>query len=93
MAKRDFSNVMNEQLAARPSGWERFVFEINNERKRLATLGATELAHALFGGSAFTLYGDGQKLPKPMLDQGQEQKDYQAAPNPEQEQERGGRDM
>lgn len=91
MAKRDFSNVMNEQLARRTTGKNGFIADIKSEIKRLGTQGAMELAHALFAGSAFTPYGPGQYTPE---DKNREKggHDHQPA-QPEQQQERGGIEM
>lgn len=97
MAKRDFSDVMKEQLATRPTGLNRVVSEITSEVNRLAKHGATEMAHALFGGSAFTLYGEDQKRPRQYLSQGTPGHGvhgvHGATQQPEQQQERGGMEM
>ena len=94
MAARDFSDVMKEQLATRQTGWERFVSEITNEGKRLGTQGAMEMAQALFNGAAFTPYGPGQYTPTPEMDKATpEHGGHAATPQPEHEQERGGRGM
>ena len=94
MAQRDFSNVMNEQLARRTTGKNGVIKDISNEIKRLGTQGAMELAHVLFTGSAFTPYGPGQYDPKDKKqDQGVDNHQPAQTAQPEQQQERGGMEM
>jgi hypothetical protein len=51
-----------------------------------------EMAQALFNGAAFTPYGPGQYTPTPEMDKGGQEHEVQRV-EPQQEQERGGREM
>ena len=85
MSKRDFFEVMKERLAAIAPGLKNFGPQIGAELARQGRLGASEMAHLIFTGSAYTPYGPGQYMDEPNLDKaGQEQ---------EVEKERGGREM
>jgi len=90
MAKRDFGEVMKEALTALASGLENVGAEVGAELSRLGTQGAMEMAQALFNGGAFTPYGPGQYTPTPEVDKGLEHEVQKTEPN--QEQERGGRE-
>lgn len=59
------------------------VQEIGAELGRLGVQGQAEAANALFNGSAFVPYGEGQRGVEPEV--------QQAAPEVQQEMERGGR--
>lgn len=85
MAARDFFEVM-KGLAP---GLKNFGPEVGAELSRLGTQGAMELAQALFNGAAFTPYGPGQYTPTPELEKGSPQ----VEPQPQQELDRGGREM
>lgn len=51
-----------------------FGSEVGAELGRMGKQGAAELAHALFSGSAYVPYGDGQNSPSPEIEKpGQEQ--------------------
>jgi hypothetical protein len=72
--------------------------EIGMELQRLGTQGAMELASAIFNGHAFVPYGPGQYTPSPGHgvhgpEQGQQQRQEQGRQEPEQQRERGGREM
>jgi hypothetical protein len=92
MAKRDFVEVMKEAITAIAPGLENVGPQISAELSRLGTQGAMEMAQALFNGAAFTPYGPGQYTPTPEVDKGGQEHDVQKA-KPQQEQERGGREM
>ncbi len=94
MAARDFFEVMKETVNAIAPGLKNIGPQVEAETERLIKLGAAEIAHALFGGSAFTLYGDGQKSQTPWLVQGPpEHGVHDTTPQPEQQQDRGGIEM
>ncbi len=98
MAARDFFEVMKETVNTIAPGLKNFGPEVGAELSRLGTQGAMEMAQALFNGAAFTPYGPGQYTPTPELGKGmpegtQEHGVHGAAAQPEQERERGGREM
>jgi hypothetical protein len=92
MAMRDFVEVMKEAITAIAPGLENVGPQVSAELSRLGTQGAMEMAQALFNGAAFTPYGPGQYTPTPEVDKGGQELDVQKA-EPQQEQERGGREM
>ena len=90
MAAREFFEVMKEAISAIAPGLENIGPEVGAELSRLGTQGQMEIANALFNGSAFVPYGPGQYTPMPELNQGVQE---QGVEQPEQQQERGGREM
>lgn len=84
MAARDFFEVMK----ALAPGLKNFGPEISAELSRLGTQGSMEMAQALFNGAPFTPYGPGQYTPTPELP-----KESRQAEPPQQELDRGGREM
>ena len=94
MAERDFSDVMKETMNTIALGLKKIGPDVGHELKRLHSLGATELANALFSGSAFTLYGPNNERPTPNLDKGSQEHEHGVhGATSEPEQERGGREM
>lgn len=89
---RDFSEVMTETMNTIAPGLKKIGPDIGDELKRLHSLGATELANALFSGSAFTLYGPNNEQPTRETDKGGLEHGVHGATS-EPEQERGGREM
>jgi len=75
LAKQLFSGIKETAQAIAP-GLKDLGPEIGAEMKRMGAQGASELAHALFSGSAYVPYGTGQ----------------QPAKEQEHQQERGGRE-
>jgi hypothetical protein len=92
MAKRDFFEVMKEAITAIAPGLENVGPQVSAELSRLGTQGALEMAQALFNGGAFTPYGPGQYTPTPEVDKGGQEHEVQKS-EPNQEQDRGGREM
>jgi hypothetical protein len=93
-AKRDFSDVMKETLAAMAPGLKNIGPQVGAELSRLGTQGAAEMAQALFNGAAFTPYGQGQiPATADLGKESQEQEIQKAELHPEPEQERGGMEM
>ncbi len=92
MAERGFFEVMKEAITAIAPGLENIGPQVSAELSRLGTQGAMEMAQALFNGAAFTPYGPGQYTPTPELDKGGQEPEVQKT-QPQQEQERGGREM
>ena len=90
----NFFEVMAEALNALAPGLKKFGPDVSKELKRLTTQGAMESAHALYNGTAFTLYGPGQYPPKTEIGKGVHgQVNTEMEPQPQAEQERGGREM
>lgn len=92
MAAREFFEVMAETLNALAPGLKNAGPEVSAELSRLGTQGAMEMAQALFNGAAFTPYGPGQYTPTPELNQGGQEQGVEQ-PEPQQQLERGGREM
>jgi hypothetical protein len=92
MATRNFADVMKDALAALTPALKNAGAEIGAEISRLGTQGSMEMAQALFNGAAFTPYGPGQYTPTPEVGTGVHGPEVQA-PEPQQEQERGGIEM
>jgi hypothetical protein len=92
MAARDFFDVMKEKLDTLAPGLKNMGPELSAELSRLGTQGALEMAQALFNGAAFTPYGPGQYTPTPELDKGGQEQGRQIT-EPQQQQERAGREM
>jgi hypothetical protein len=94
MAKRDFFDVIKEQIAAIAPGLKNLAPDIAAELSRLNTQGTMELASALFGNGAFVPYGPGQYTPKPEI--GKENPQQEASKGEaqkEHEREHSGREM
>jgi hypothetical protein len=92
MAARDFFEVMKVAIAAIAPGLKNFGPQVSAELKRQATLGASEMAHLIFTGSAYVPYGPGQYTDAPDLDKAGQEHDLQKA-EPDLEREQGGREM
>jgi hypothetical protein len=90
MAERGFFEVMKEAITAIAPGLENIGPQVSAELSRLGTQGAMEMAQALFNGAAFTPYGPGQYTPE--LNQGGQEQVVQET-EPQQQLERGGREM
>lgn len=94
-ATREFFEGLKEMLP----GLKNFIPEVKAELKRLGTHGAVELAQALFNGAAFTPYGPGAYV-KDSREKGMTMDGTQATQGgihgkdePQQEHDRGGREM
>jgi len=92
-AERTFFDVMKETINTMAPGLKNFGPEVGAELSRLGTLGSHEMAQALFNGSAFTPYGQGQYKETPELENGGQEQGVEGNEVKQHEQERGGRDM